>query len=175
MGSSHSTVAEFKSSMMSKFEMTDLDLLHYFLGLEVKQGEGEVFVSQKKYASDLLKRFGLVNCKSAATPMNMNEKLHQEDGTGQANARSFRSLVGDLIYLAHTCPDISILLVLFQGSVDDRKSTSGNVFSLGSGAITWSSKKQVTTTLSSSEAEYIATTTSACQCIWLRRILVDLN
>lgn len=106
MGSSHSIVAEFKSSMMSRFEMTDLGLLHYFLGLEVKQGEGDVFVSQKKYALDL-KRFGLVNCKSAATPMNMNEKLQQKDGTGQANARSFRSLVGGLIYLSHTRPDIS--------------------------------------------------------------------
>ncbi|XP_049410533.1 uncharacterized mitochondrial protein AtMg00810-like [Solanum stenotomum] len=209
--------------IMNKFEMTDLGLLHYFLGLEVKQREGEVFVSQKKYASDLLKRFGLVNCKSVATPMNMNEKLQQEDGTGQANARSFRSLVGGLIYLAHTRPDISYSVGVVSrfmsnpskhhfgaakrilhyvagtleygisysqvsnfrllgftdsdwgGSVDDRKSTSGNVFSLGSGAITWSSKKQVTTTLSSSEAEYIAATASACQCIWLRRILVDLN
>lgn len=61
------------------------------------------------------------------------------------------------------------------GSVDDRKSISGNIFSLGSGAITWCSKKQATTTLSTSEAEYIAATSSACQCIWLRRILDDLD
>ena len=75
MGSSHSIVAKFKSSMMSRFEMTYLSLLHYFLGLEVKQGEDGVFVSQKKYASDLLKRFGMVNCKVASTPMNVNEEL----------------------------------------------------------------------------------------------------
>ena len=87
--------------------MTDLGLLYYFLGLEVKQGEGDVFVSQKKYASNIFKRFVLVNCKSAATPMNMNEKLQQKDGTRQAKARSFRSLVGGLIYLAHTRLDIS--------------------------------------------------------------------
>jgi len=73
----------------------------------MKQGKCEVLVSQKKYASDLLKRFDLVNYKSAATPMNINEKLQQEDSTGQANARSFRSLVGGLIYLAHTHPYIS--------------------------------------------------------------------
>uniref|UniRef100_A0A3Q7FHK1 Reverse transcriptase Ty1/copia-type domain-containing protein n=1 Tax=Solanum lycopersicum TaxID=4081 RepID=A0A3Q7FHK1_SOLLC len=86
--------------------MTNFDF-HYFLGLEVKQGEGEVFVSQKKYAFDLHKRSGLVNFKSAAKPININEKLQQQDGTGQANARTFRSLIGGLIYLAHTRPNIS--------------------------------------------------------------------
>lgn len=85
MGSYHSITAKFKSSMISKIEMTNLDLLHYFLGFEVKQGEGEVSFSQKKYASDLFKRFGLVNCKSTATPMNMNKKLQNKYGTGQAN------------------------------------------------------------------------------------------
>ena len=59
--------------------------------------------------------------------------------------------------------------------LDDRNRTSGNIFSFSSGTITWSSKKQVTTALSSSEAEYVATTSSACQCIWLRRILIDLQ
>ncbi|XP_059310206.1 uncharacterized mitochondrial protein AtMg00810-like [Lycium ferocissimum] len=222
MGSSHSIVAEFKSNMMSRFEMQDLSLLHYFLGFEAKQEEDRVFVSQNKYASDLLKRFGLVDCKFAATPMNLNEKLQQEDCTERANARSFRSLVGGLIYLSHTRPNISysvgvvsrfmsnplkhhfgaakrilhyvvgtleygiwyshvsnfILLGFTEsdwvGSVDDRKSTSSNIFSLRLGAITWSSKKQVTTTLSSYKAEYIPTTSVACQCIWLRRIFADL-
>uniref|UniRef100_A0A3Q7J8M8 Reverse transcriptase Ty1/copia-type domain-containing protein n=1 Tax=Solanum lycopersicum TaxID=4081 RepID=A0A3Q7J8M8_SOLLC len=197
--------------MMSKYEITNLGLLHYFLGLEVKQGEGEVFVSQKKYSLDLPKRFGLVNCKSTATPMNMNKKLQQEDGTGKANARSFRRLVGGLIYLAHIRPYISYSVCVVSrfmsnpskhhfgaakknftllcwnvrygilasyvsnfrllgftdsdwgGSVDDRKSTSGNIFSPGPGTITWSSKKQVTTTLSSSKAEDIEITTSSCQ------------
>lgn len=54
-----------------------------------------------------------------------------------------------------------------------KKSTSGNIFGLGTGAITWMSKKQATVALSTAEAEYIATTAAACQCIWLRRILED--
>ncbi|KAL3537425.1 hypothetical protein ACH5RR_000791 [Cinchona calisaya] len=62
-----------------------------------------------------------------------------------------------------------------RGSLDDRKNTSGHVFSLGSGAITGSSKKQATMALSSSEAEYVVATSSSCQCIWLRRILADLH
>ena len=107
MVSSSSVVGEFKSSMLSRFEMTDMGLLHYFLGLKVKQMEDRIFASQKKYASDLLKKFGMVNCKSVVTPMNVNEKLQVEDGTEQIDATSFRSLVGGLIYLSHTRLDIS--------------------------------------------------------------------
>ena len=61
------------------------------------------------------------------------------------------------------------------GCVDDRKSTSGWVFTLGSAAIAWRSKKHDITALSSTEAEYISTTSVACQAVWLRRLLEDLN
>ena len=63
----------------------------------------------------------------------------------------------------------------WAGCLEDRKSTSGYMFSLGSGAVCWSSKKQAVTALSSSEAEYTAATSSACQAVWLRRILADIN
>ncbi|XP_019055103.1 PREDICTED: uncharacterized protein LOC109115474 [Nelumbo nucifera] len=92
--------------MKKEFEMSDSGLLHYFLGLEVKQAEDGIFVSQRKYATDLLKRFNMLNCKVKTTPMNVNEKLQLEDGTEPADARYVRSLVGGLIYLTHTRPDI---------------------------------------------------------------------
>lgn len=60
-------------------------------GLEVKQGLDGISTSQRKYAIDLLKRFNLLNCKPATTSMNMNEKLQLEDGTEEANAKSFKS------------------------------------------------------------------------------------
>lgn len=63
----------------------------------------------------------------------------------------------------------------WAASLDDRKSVSANAFTLGSGVITWSSKKQATIALSTSEAEYVAATSAACQAIWLRRILADLQ
>ncbi|XP_073033839.1 secreted RxLR effector protein 161-like [Primulina eburnea] len=63
----------------------------------------------------------------------------------------------------------------WAGCLEDRKSTSGYVFSLGSAVISWCSKKQATTTLSSSEAEYVAATSAACQAVWLQRILEDLR
>ena len=62
----------------------------------------------------------------------------------------------------------------WAGSVDDRKSTSGYVFHMGSGAISWASKKQPIVALSTAEAEYVAATTTACQTIWMRRMLRSL-
>ena len=89
MGSSTSLIDEFKICMKKEFEMSDLGLLHYFLGLEVKQVEEGIFVSQRKYAIDLLKRFNMLNCKVVATPMNLNEKLQPSDGTEEANSSYF--------------------------------------------------------------------------------------
>lgn len=107
MGSCESIVAEFKSSMLRKFEMTDMGLLHYFLGLEVKQGVDGIFLYQRKFAEDLPKKFKLTGCTPACTPMNFNEKLLANDDTGAADAKLYRSMVGCLIYLSHTKPDIT--------------------------------------------------------------------
>lgn len=63
----------------------------------------------------------------------------------------------------------------YAGDEDDRKSTSGYVFMMGSGAISWSSKKQQIVTLSTTEAEFVATASCACQAIWLRRLLGKLD
>jgi len=165
----------------------------------------------------------MLNCKPAATPMIINEKLQQVNEEELADARRFRSLVGGLIYLTHTRPDIAFSVGVvsrfmqqpskvhygaakrilryiagtldygiwysntnnfrlcgytdsdYGSSLDDRRSVSANVFTLGSGAVTWSSKKQATATLSTSETEYIAATSAACQAVWLRRVLADLQ
>ena len=63
----------------------------------------------------------------------------------------------------------------YAGDQDDRKSTSGYVFVLGTWAISWSSRKQKIFTLSTTEAEFVAATACACQAIWLRKILEELR
>ncbi|WMV49499.1 hypothetical protein MTR67_042884 [Solanum verrucosum] len=93
--------------MMKNFEMSDLGLLHCFIGLGEKQGVHGLFISQIKYAADLLKKFNTVNCNVAATPMNINEKLCHIDGSEMANATYFGSLVCGLHYLSHSRPHIS--------------------------------------------------------------------
>lgn len=62
----------------------------------------------------------------------------------------------------------------YTGDLDDRKSTSGYVYKFGSGAISWSSKKQAIVTLSTTEAEFVVASSCACQGIWLRKILHHL-
>ena len=104
MGSSSYMLTEFKQNMMSSFEMTDLGPLQYFLGLEVKQSNGLVHVGQKKYAEELLKRVGMLNCKPMSTPVNTNEKLQLNDNSGSVDGKRYRRIVGGLLYLTHTRP-----------------------------------------------------------------------
>lgn len=101
-----SVVDEFKQGMKNLFEMTDLGLLKYFLGLEVHQCENEVFLGQEKYAKILLDMFGMINCNSEETPMNTSQKLSSDDGANKVNAAKYRSVIGGLIYLTHARPDL---------------------------------------------------------------------
>lgn len=80
----------------------------------------------------------------------------------------FYKQVGNKELLAYTDSD-------YAGDLEDRKSTSGFLFSLSSAAVSWSSKKQPVVTLSTTEAEFIAAASCACQAVWLRRILENLN
>ena len=105
-GNNARLVEDFKQEMMKGFEMTDLGLMTFFLGIEIKQAEHEVFICQKKYAKGILKKFKLEECKAASTPMNQKEKLCKEDGADKVDKGYFRSLIGCLMYLTATRPDI---------------------------------------------------------------------
>ncbi|KAL4325844.1 hypothetical protein GQ457_11G030390 [Hibiscus cannabinus] len=71
--------------MMKVFEMTDLELMSFFLGMEIKQAGHEVFICQMKYAKEISKKFKLEECKEVSTPMNQNEKLCKEDGVDKVD------------------------------------------------------------------------------------------
>ncbi|KAL0441844.1 UNVERIFIED_CONTAM: Retrovirus-related Pol polyprotein from transposon TNT 1-94 [Sesamum radiatum] len=135
------------------------------------------------------------SCKTVTTPLVTGEKYQKEDGSQKVDGSMYRSLIGSLLYLTATRPDIMFatcllsrfmqspsqvhyaaakrILRYLRGSVDDMKSTSGYTFSLGSGIFSWASKKQATVAQSSAEAEYIAAAATSNQAIWLRRILED--
>ena len=102
MSSSQAHIDEFKAGMKNAFEMTNLDVLHYFLGLKVKQGEDGTFIAQKKYTKDLLEQFNMKNYKVTANPMNTNDKLQIEDNSSKTDAIQYRRLIGRLIHLRHT-------------------------------------------------------------------------
>eukprot|EP00253_Pinus_taeda_P005068 PITA_05068 len=180
--------------MKEEFEMTDMCLLRYFLGIEVDQNENEFFISQGKYVNEVLERFNMQDIKAAITPIVMGLKLSKEDSNKDFDPSLYKSIVGSLMYLTTTRPDIMFFVSLISRFMerpkeahwqaakrilryvkDDRKKTSGYVFHMGSGAISWASKNQPIVVLSTSEAEYVAATAVACQVVWMRRMLRSLG
>ncbi|KAL0359588.1 UNVERIFIED_CONTAM: hypothetical protein Sangu_0808200 [Sesamum angustifolium] len=167
--------------MMKTFEMSDLGLMHFFLGIEINQEKEGIFICQRKYTETLLKKFKMESCKTVTTPLVTGEKYQKEDASQKVDGSIYRSLIGSLLYLTATRPDIMFApQVCYQdsdwaGSVDDMKSTSGYTFSLGSGIFSWASNKQANVAQSSAEAEYIAAAATSNQAIWLRRILEDIG
>ncbi|RVW21205.1 Retrovirus-related Pol polyprotein from transposon RE1 [Vitis vinifera] len=113
-GSNEKLVKEFKAEMLKVFEMTDLGLMSYFLGMEVKQDHDGVFISQKKYAKEILNKFHMDDCKRTSTPMNQKEKFSKDDGTEKVDESQYRSLIGCLMYLTATRPDIMFSVSLLS-------------------------------------------------------------
>jgi hypothetical protein len=163
------------------------------------------------------------NCNKVCTPIVPGNKLTKDEGGKAMDSTKYRQLIGCLMYLLATRPDLAFSVCLiarymekptelhlaaakrvirylqgslhygilyannsecvlhgwsdsdYAGDLDDRKSTTGYVFMYGNGAVSWSSKKQAIVTLSTTEAEFVAAASCACQAVWLGRILEQLN
>jgi hypothetical protein len=87
--------------------MSDLGLLSFYLGIEIKQGNRSITIGQSAYARKLLEKAGLENCNPCSTPMEARLQLSKKSTTAEVDATMYRSLVGSLRYLVHTRPDIS--------------------------------------------------------------------
>lgn len=106
-GNDEALLTKFKEYLSSCFHMKDLGRLKYFLGIEVGRGEEGFVLSQRKYALDLISDAGLLGSKPAATPMEQHHKLGLDTSPFLKDAEKYRRLVGRLIYLSITRPDIS--------------------------------------------------------------------
>lgn len=106
-GSNGSEIADFKCKMMEEFEMSDLGELSYFLGLEFSKTEKGLVMHQKMYADDLLKKFNMLQCNSAATPAETGLVLDREGPEEPVDPTHFRRIVGSLRYLCNTRPGIA--------------------------------------------------------------------
>jgi hypothetical protein len=98
---------EFSEKMKQEFEMSMIGKLTYFLGFQVQQSIQGIFVSQLKYAKDLVKRFGLDGKSHARTPMSTSVKLHADVAGKPVDQSLYRSMIGCLLYLTASRPDIS--------------------------------------------------------------------
>jgi hypothetical protein len=114
-GSDSKLFNNVKTSLKKKFEMTDLGFLHYFLGLQVLQTNEGIFLSQSKYACDLFRHFHMDDCKPTPSLFQSGVKLTTTCTSPEVDATLYHKLVCSLLYLNHTHPDISLLLVLLPG------------------------------------------------------------
>jgi hypothetical protein len=94
--------------LSSDFAIKDLGSLSYFLGIEVQPAPDGILLTQAKYSTDILRRAGMLSCKSAPTPMSSSQKLsaHQGEKLGPDDITKYRSIVGALQYLSHTRPEL---------------------------------------------------------------------
>ncbi|CAM8972824.1 unnamed protein product [Rhodiola kirilowii] len=106
-GTSIPLISAIKAFIHAEFRIKDLGLLKYFLGIEVARSSSGIFINQRKYALDLLTETGLLGCKPKTTPMDIKQKLALSTDPKLADPITYRQLVGKLIYLNVTRPDIS--------------------------------------------------------------------
>ncbi|XP_058762697.1 secreted RxLR effector protein 161-like [Vicia villosa] len=199
--------------MKGEFDMADLGIMRFFRGIEVKQNIKGIFIHQHKYALEILSRYGMEKCNKVCCPYVRGGKLVKDEEGKAAGATTFKQMVGSLMYLLATRPNIEFFVCLvsrymerpikihvaavkrimrylqnildfgiwfkheeknnlqlfgwrdsdYTKDRDDRKSTSGYMFNIGSRPVSWSSKKQPIITLSTTEAEFVAATSCVCQ------------
>ncbi|KAL0560093.1 hypothetical protein IC582_000487 [Cucumis melo] len=106
-GDDQTEISQLKQRMGDEFEIKDLGNLKYFLGMEVARSKEGISVSQRKYTLDLLTETGMLGCRPADTPIEFNCKLGNSDDQVPVDKEQYQRLVGKLIYLSHTRPDIS--------------------------------------------------------------------
>ena len=99
-------IKDCKQNLEVEFDMKDLGLMHYFLGLEVCQKNGDIFMGQERYALEILKRFKMQECRPMATPMITNWKKIDASEDTEVDPALYRQLIGSLMYLVNTRPEI---------------------------------------------------------------------
>ena len=109
-GDDLSGIQELKDFLSQQFEMKDLGHLSYLLGLEITHSTDGLYLTQAKYASELLSRSGLTDSKTVDTPVEVNAHLTPSGEKPLSNPSLYRRLVGSLVYLTVTRPDISYVV-----------------------------------------------------------------
>ncbi|GJV53692.1 putative ribonuclease H-like domain-containing protein [Tanacetum coccineum] len=194
---------EFEALMKSRFQMSSMGELTFFLGLQVKQKEDGIFISQDKYVAEILKKFDFVSVKTASTPIETQKPLVKDEEASDVDVHLYRSMIGSLMYLTASRPDIMFAVCACSrylkgkpklglwyprvSSFDleaysdsdyaranlDRKSTTGGCQFLGRRLISWQCKKQTIVATSTTEVEYVAAANCYGQVLWIQNQMLD--
>jgi hypothetical protein len=110
IGSDYDDIKLFKEEMVAVFKMSDLGLLYYYLGIEVKQSKSKILLSQGAYAVKLLERCGLARRNPCQTPMEARLKLSKQSTQPLVDATAYQSIVESLRYLVNSHPDLAFAI-----------------------------------------------------------------
>ncbi|GJZ55895.1 putative ribonuclease H-like domain-containing protein [Tanacetum coccineum] len=105
-----SLCVEFEQMMHKRFQMSSMGELTFFLGLQVKQKDDGIFISQDKYVADILKKFDFVTVKTTSTPIKTNKALLKDEEAEDVDVHLYRSMIGSLMYLTASRPDIMFVV-----------------------------------------------------------------
>ncbi|GKD18228.1 uncharacterized mitochondrial protein-like protein, partial [Tanacetum coccineum] len=101
---------KFEKMMHKKFQMSSMGKLTFFLGLQVKQKEDGIFISQDKYVTEILKKFGFSDVKTANTPLETHKPLLKDANGEDVDEHMYRSMIGSLMYLTSSRPNIMFVV-----------------------------------------------------------------
>ncbi|KAE8708207.1 PLAC8 family protein [Hibiscus syriacus] len=181
-------ILQKKENLSVRFQMKELGQLKHFLGLEVDRTHEGIFPCQQKYAKYLLKRFGMLECKSLQRQWNQISKFGVMSRYMQNPKKPHLEAVRRILRYVKNTIDYGLLYKKgedcklfgycdadYARDHDTRRSTMGYVFKLGSGTISWCSKRQPTVSLSTTEAEYRAAAMAAQESTWLIQLMNNLH
>jgi hypothetical protein len=120
--------------------------LTFFLGIQVKQPKEGIFIHQAKYTNDLMKKFNMAELKPVSTPMSMATALDPDENSKSIDQREYRSMIGSLMYLTTTQPDIQFTVCIVHAfrllhalqigrQFSESSGTSNTLLSLGFGIL----------------------------------------
>ncbi|GKD65394.1 ribonuclease H-like domain-containing protein [Tanacetum coccineum] len=167
------TLQRIISLLYAEFAMTDLGPHNYFLSISATRTTSGIFLSQTKYATEILEQAHMLNCNPFRTPIDTEKKLGLE-GSPVTDPILYRSLAGSLQYLTFTRPDLSYAVQQLCYPAMHR-STSGYYVFLGDNLLTWSSKHQDKLSRSSAEAEYRGVVNAVAETSWIHNLLRELH
>ncbi|GJZ84773.1 ribonuclease H-like domain-containing protein [Tanacetum coccineum] len=187
--SSTTLLQQIIASLYKEFDMTDLGALNYFLGIYTTRHSTSLFLSQKKYAFQLLERAHMVTCNPSRTPVDTEAKLVQQICLHMHDPREphlaalkciLRYVRGTLdfglhLYASATTSLVGYTNVDWAGFPSTRMSTSGYYVFLGDNLLSWLSKWQHTISRSSSEAKYMGVANVVAETAWIRNLLRELH
>ncbi|GJW32877.1 retrovirus-related pol polyprotein from transposon TNT 1-94 [Tanacetum coccineum] len=171
---------EFAKIMHDEFEMSMMGELNFFLGLQIKQMEDDIFFNQSKYIKEMLKKFGLEDSKPMKTPMSSNTKLTKDEECESVDSTKYRGMIGTTHLGLWYPKGTGIETVVYAGSDHtgnymDGNSTSSICTFVGCCLASWFSKKQTALAISTTEAEYVSAEKACQQALWMKQALIDYD